>query len=49
VFLGAIADSIDLRTALYISSAAPVVSVLLTLLLPRPERRRRLEPEIAVP
>jgi FSR family fosmidomycin resistance protein-like MFS transporter len=50
VFLGAIADSVDLRTALYVSCAAPVVAVLLTLLLPKPELRRRLEPaEVAVP
>jgi FSR family fosmidomycin resistance protein-like MFS transporter len=48
VILGAIADSIDLRTALYVSAAAPVAAVLLTLLLPR-ERVRRLEPEVAVP
>jgi FSR family fosmidomycin resistance protein-like MFS transporter len=48
VILGAIADAIDLRTALYVSSAAPVVAVLLTLLLPR-ERAGRLEPEVAVP
>jgi MFS transporter, FSR family, fosmidomycin resistance protein len=48
VILGGIADSVDLRTALYVSSAAPVVAVLLTLLLPR-ERVRRLEPEVAVP
>jgi MFS transporter, FSR family, fosmidomycin resistance protein len=48
VILGAIADSIDLRTALYVSSAAPVAAVVLTLLLPR-EPVRRLEPEIAVP
>jgi FSR family fosmidomycin resistance protein-like MFS transporter len=48
VILGAVADSVDLRTALYISSAAPVAAVLLTLLLPR-EGARRLEPEIAVP
>jgi MFS transporter, FSR family, fosmidomycin resistance protein len=48
VFLGAIADSIDLRTALYISSLAPLVSLGLTFLLPR-ERVRRLEPEVAVP
>jgi FSR family fosmidomycin resistance protein-like MFS transporter len=48
VVLGAIADSVDLRTALYVSSAAPVAAVLLTLLLPR-ERARRLEPEVAVP
>jgi MFS transporter, FSR family, fosmidomycin resistance protein len=48
VFLGAIADSVDLRTALYISALAPLVSVALTLLLPR-EHVRRLEPEVAVP
>jgi MFS transporter, FSR family, fosmidomycin resistance protein len=48
VILGGIADSIDLRTALYVSSAAPVVAVMLTLLLPA-ERARRLEPEVAVP
>jgi len=48
VILGAIADSIDLKTALYVSSVAPVVAVLLTLLLPR-EGARRLEPEIVVP
>src|SRR4051794_19987804 len=48
VFLGAVADSVDLRTALYISSIAPVVATVLTALLPR-ERVRVLEPEIAVP
>ncbi len=48
VILGTIADSVDLRTALYVSSAAPVVAVLLTLFLPS-ERLRRLEPEVAMP
>jgi FSR family fosmidomycin resistance protein-like MFS transporter len=48
VILGAIADSIDLKTAMYVSSAAPVAAVLLTLLLPR-EGTRRLEPEVVVP
>jgi FSR family fosmidomycin resistance protein-like MFS transporter len=48
VILGAIADSIDLRAALFVSSAAPVVAVALTMLLPR-EGTRRLEPEIVVP
>jgi len=48
VFLGAVADSVDLRAALLISSAAPIVAVALTLLLPR-ERMARLEPEVAVP
>ena len=48
VFLGGIADSVDLRTALYISATAPVVATVLTALLPR-ERVRALEPEVAVP
>jgi FSR family fosmidomycin resistance protein-like MFS transporter len=48
VILGAIADSIDLRTALYVSAAAPAAAVVLTFLLPR-ERTGRLEPEVAVP
>ncbi len=48
VILGAIADSVDLRTALYVSAAAPAVAVMLTLLLPR-KRARRLAPEVAVP
>jgi FSR family fosmidomycin resistance protein-like MFS transporter len=48
VILGEIADSIDLRTALYVSAVAPVAAVPLTLFLPR-ERVRRLEPEVAVP
>ena len=48
VFLGAVADSVDLRTALYISSTAPIVATALTAVLPR-ERGRALEPEVAVP
>ncbi len=48
VILGAIADAVDLRTALYVSSAAPAVAVALTLFLPR-ERPRGLAPEVAVP
>jgi FSR family fosmidomycin resistance protein-like MFS transporter len=48
VILGAVADAVDLRTAFYVSGAAPVAAVLLTLMLPR-ERARRLEPEVAVP
>jgi len=48
VILGAIADAVDLRTALYVSAAAPVAAVLLTFFLPR-ERVSRLEPEIAMP
>jgi MFS transporter, FSR family, fosmidomycin resistance protein len=49
VILGGIADSIDLRTALYVSASGAVVATALTVLLPR-ERVRRLEPaELAVP
>jgi MFS transporter, FSR family, fosmidomycin resistance protein len=48
VILGGIADSIDLRTALYVSASGAVVATALTVLLPR-ERVRRLEPEVAVP
>jgi FSR family fosmidomycin resistance protein-like MFS transporter len=48
VILGGIADSVDLRTALYVSSAAPIVATLLTALLPR-EPVRRLEPGVVVP
>jgi FSR family fosmidomycin resistance protein-like MFS transporter len=48
VILGAIADAVDLRTAFYVSAAAPVAAVLLTLMLPS-ERAHRLEPEVAVP
>ncbi len=48
VILGTIADSVDLRTALYVSSAAPVAAFALTMLLPG-KGARRLEPEIAMP
>jgi FSR family fosmidomycin resistance protein-like MFS transporter len=49
VFLGAVADSIDLRSALFISAAAPMVALALTVLLPATGERRSLEPEVAVP
>jgi FSR family fosmidomycin resistance protein-like MFS transporter len=49
VVLGAVADSIDLRTSLFISAAAPLVALALTALLPATGARRRLEPEVAVP
>jgi MFS transporter, FSR family, fosmidomycin resistance protein len=45
VGLGALADSIDLRTALYIAAAAPAPAVVLTALLP-PTAARRLRPEL---
>jgi FSR family fosmidomycin resistance protein-like MFS transporter len=49
VALGAIADSIDLRTSLFVSAAAPLVALALTALLPATGAHRRLEPEVAVP
>ena len=48
VLLGAIADSVDLRAALLVSTAAPLVALVLTTLLPA-TGTRRLEPEVAVP
>lgn len=47
VILGAVADSIDLRTALYVCAAAPVLGAVLTVLLPSSRTRARLAPEIA--
>ena len=49
VVLGAVADAVDLRAALYVAACAPVVAFLLTLLLPSTRARRRLQPEVAVP
>jgi MFS transporter, FSR family, fosmidomycin resistance protein len=49
VALGAIADSIDLRTSLFVSAAAPLVALAFTALLPATGAHRRLEPEVAVP
>jgi MFS transporter, FSR family, fosmidomycin resistance protein len=48
VGLGAIADAIDLRSALYVCAAAPVAGLVLASMLPS-SRRPALEPEIAVP
>ena len=49
VALGALADAVDLRTALYVCAAAPVVAILLGALLPSDAARRRLAPEPAAP
>ena len=48
--LGAIADSIDLETAMYVSAIVPALAIPLTLLLPSPRggRRRKLAPEPVV-
>jgi FSR family fosmidomycin resistance protein-like MFS transporter len=47
VILGAVADSVDLRTALYVCAAAPVLGAALTTLLPPSRVRTQLAPEIA--
>ena len=49
VILGAIADSIDLRTALCICAAAPVVGAVLTTQLPPSRVRAALTPEVVAP
>jgi FSR family fosmidomycin resistance protein-like MFS transporter len=49
VALGALADSVDLRTALYVCAAAPVVSVALCPLLPPSRERGQLTPEVVIP
>jgi hypothetical protein len=49
VVLGALADTIDLRSALYVCAAAPVLALALTLLLPLGRERSRLEPELVIP
>jgi FSR family fosmidomycin resistance protein-like MFS transporter len=45
VGLGALADSIDLRSAMYAAAAAPVAGLVLAALLPSTRARSRLEPE----
>jgi FSR family fosmidomycin resistance protein-like MFS transporter len=42
--LGAVADAVDLRTAILATAAGPAVCVLLTLLLPPVRRARLVEP-----
>jgi FSR family fosmidomycin resistance protein-like MFS transporter len=49
VILGALADSIDLRTSLLVSAAAPLAALFLCFLLPPTREKTRLQPEIAVP
>jgi FSR family fosmidomycin resistance protein-like MFS transporter len=45
VALGALADSIDLRAAMYVAAAAAVPGFVLAVLLPPTRARRRLQPE----
>jgi FSR family fosmidomycin resistance protein-like MFS transporter len=47
--LGALADAVDLRTALYVCAAAPLAGLVLTLFLPSTRPQQKLEPTIAVP
>jgi MFS transporter, FSR family, fosmidomycin resistance protein len=47
VALGAIADAVDLQTALYVSAAAPVLGVVFSVFLPAPAPTRRLVVEAA--
>jgi FSR family fosmidomycin resistance protein-like MFS transporter len=49
VGLGALADTVDLRTALYVCAAAPVAGLALAAFLPSPRAGRRLAPEPVVP
>ncbi len=49
VGLGALADSLNLRAALYVCAAAPVAAIALGLLLPASRERRRLAPELVSP
>jgi FSR family fosmidomycin resistance protein-like MFS transporter len=45
VGLGTLADSIDLRSAMYAAAAAPLAGLALAALLPSTRARRRLEAE----
>jgi FSR family fosmidomycin resistance protein-like MFS transporter len=49
VLLGTLADSIDLRTALIVSTIGPLVSFVLCFFLPPTRVQPRLEPEVVVP
>ena len=49
VCLGALADSVDLSTALWVCAAVPLAGAALTLFLPPTRTRARLAPEIAAP
>jgi FSR family fosmidomycin resistance protein-like MFS transporter len=45
VVLGALADTIDLRSAMYVCAVAPVFALVTTLLLPGGRERSQIEPE----
>jgi FSR family fosmidomycin resistance protein-like MFS transporter len=46
--LGAVADAVDLETAMYLCAVVPALAVVLGLLLPSPRARRGLAPEPVV-
>jgi MFS transporter, FSR family, fosmidomycin resistance protein len=46
--LGAVADAVDLETAMYACAAVPALAIVLGLLLPSPRARRSLTPEPVV-
>jgi FSR family fosmidomycin resistance protein-like MFS transporter len=46
IVLGAVADSVDLRTAMWVAAGVPVAALALAAFLP-PARRARFEPELA--
>ena len=48
VALGALADTIDLQSALYVCAASPLIALALTLLLPSGREHTRVEPELVV-
>jgi len=43
--LGAVADSVDLETALYVSAVVPALAIVLAAFLPSPRGQQRLAPE----
>ena len=47
VALGALADAVDLRAALWVCAAAPLAALALGVLLPPSRARRRLEPAVS--
>jgi FSR family fosmidomycin resistance protein-like MFS transporter len=47
VILGAVADSVDLKTAFYVCAAAPLLGAALTVVLPSSRAPRGLAPEMA--
>jgi FSR family fosmidomycin resistance protein-like MFS transporter len=49
VAVGALADAVDLRTAMYVCAVVPLLALPLGLALPASRAGRRLEPELVSP